>query len=111
MVDPSRLSRFAAVLLPALCLCSSCGSQVPDGEVPCEVASLVGCPAHLPVCEQRAADEGSFCYREALAGVARRRTPAGAGQRPALPVPASRSYRLIEQSVAKMEGTTLAAGR
>jgi hypothetical protein len=108
MVDPIRFGRtvawttaIVAVLLP------SCGSQVPDGEVPCEMATAVSCPAHVPVCEQRAADEGAFCYREAQAGVASRRMPAR--KRPAPPVPASRSYRLIDQSVAKLDGTTLAA--
>jgi hypothetical protein len=108
MVDPSRLN-WTFAIAAVLCLGSSCGSQVPDGEVPCEMASSVSCPVHVPVCEQRIADEAAFCYREAQAGLgmARRRVLAPK----ALPVPASRSYRLIEQSVAKMDGNTLSAGR
>jgi hypothetical protein len=110
MFDPSRQSWIAAALLPALGLCSSCASLVPDGELPCDTMAVsASCPASVPVCEQRVRDDAAFCYRDAQAGVARPRSPL----RQQLPMPASRSYRLIEQSVAKTDGTTVqfVAGR
>lgn len=103
MVEPSRQVWIAAALLPALGLCA-CASQVPDGELPCDsMAQSASCPATVPVCEQRAADENAFCYRFAQGNVTRRRSVA----RQRLPMPASHSYRLIEQSVATVDGTTL----
>ena len=107
MVDPSRQFWIAAVLLPALGLCSSCASQVPDGELPCDSMAKVACPSYVPVCEQRPRDAAAFCYRDAQPGVARQ---PGARRQP-VPMPASRSYRLIEQRVAKSDGSTLVAGR
>ena len=114
MVEPSRQFWIAAALLPAFGLSFSCASQLPDGELACagETAAAT-CPRHVPVCEQRPGDARAFCYRTSRAGDAP--TPrfgeANSARRSRARVTASRSFRLVEQSVAQADGTMLAAGR
>lgn len=94
-------------------LCGSCASAVPDGELACRGEGAVArCPSSVPVCEQRAGDAAPFCYRTRQVRTA---LAARFGEQARSPrrarVPASRNFRLIEQSVASADGSLLAAGR
>ena len=112
MVVTSR-QLWIAVALMAFGLCPGCAPQLPDGELACgEQASVAQCPESVPVCEQRPGDGAAFCYRVPHV---RSALPPRFGQHSEVAtrvrLPASRSFRLIEQSVARADGTMLAAGR